>query len=628
MGKKISKPKKLKNTEGIPLAVVSVNGGVCLLEKTLKKTGNHLFLSWSTDGLNFSGDKRQVEIKISPRKKEKIETCSNFSLSGTPTSFIMTYVRAGKTRDKDIFVIAKSKDLYAWTVKSEVIRGDSNQATVVYDKLLDLFILYKDGLFSKCQQTRTLTVWKESHSLLFTSRQGMFDSEHISIIGSLDTKDGLLVIYEASICKDWQTLLQIGGILFDNKDPKRIIWRSEAPLWQGVVELNTKSDKIIPIGFVYFQNSFLVYWTTSGGDLILSSFPSLFKDTDIYQYAILERFEKNPVIEPRTQHDWEVMGTFNPAVFQDEDGLHLFYRALGSDGISRIGYAYSKDGMHFDKRLPHPVFEPSFGLGFPDARLTTEPIGIHPAYYTSGGGWGGSEDPRVVKIDGDIYMSYVAFEGWNSVRVAITSIRVEDFKAGKWKWRNPKLISPEGEVHKNWVLFPEKINNKFAILHGIAPEILVDYIDSINDFQGYIKSPRPAGPQPGPPDSWDNILRGAGPPPLKTDLGWLLFYHAHGIQEPHKYKLGAMILDINEPSKILYRSKHSILCPDMHYENKGKPGVIYASGAVIKDGELRIYYGGGDRVVCIATTPLPEFLNYLKTGEPDCYELNKVLSRV
>src|SRR3990167_2975377 len=128
MGKKISKPKKLKNTEGIPLAVVSVNGGVCLLEKTLKKTGNHLFLSWSTDGLNFSGDKRQVEIKISPRKKEKIETCSNFSLSGTPTSFIMTYVRAGKTRDKDIFVIAKSKDLYAWTVKSEVIRGDSNQA--------------------------------------------------------------------------------------------------------------------------------------------------------------------------------------------------------------------------------------------------------------------------------------------------------------------------------------------------------------------------------------------------------------------------------------------------------------------------------------------------------------------
>src|SRR3989344_5364415 len=107
------------------------------------------------------------------KKKEKIETCSNFSLSGTPTSFIMTYVRAGKTRDKDIFVIAKSKDLYAWTVKSEVIRGDSNQATVVYDKLLDLFILYKDGLFSKCQQTRTLTVWKESHSLLFTSRQGM-----------------------------------------------------------------------------------------------------------------------------------------------------------------------------------------------------------------------------------------------------------------------------------------------------------------------------------------------------------------------------------------------------------------------------------------------------------------------
>src|SRR3989344_5156433 len=109
MGKKISKPKKLKNTEGIPLAVVSVNGGVCLLEKTLKKTGNHLFLSWSTDGLNFSGDKRQVEIKISPRKKEKIETCSNFSLSGPPTSFIMTMSEPGKPEIKIFLSLPNQK---------------------------------------------------------------------------------------------------------------------------------------------------------------------------------------------------------------------------------------------------------------------------------------------------------------------------------------------------------------------------------------------------------------------------------------------------------------------------------------------------------------------------------------
>ncbi len=627
MKKKKLRPTKLNKPTGIPLATVSVNGGICMLEKTLKKTGNSLFLSWSTDGLNFSSDKKKVDISITGRKKEKIDECINFSLSSTPTGFIMTYIRQGKTRDKDFFVIAKSRDLNSWIVKSQITRGDSNHATVVYDKLLDLFILYKDGLFAKSQQTRTLVSWKEGHTLLFTSRLGMFDSEHISIIGSLDTKEGLLVIYDASVKKGLQTLIQIGGILFDNNDPRRIVWRSEAPLWQGVVELEGKKDKIASAGFVYFQGTFQVYWTTLSGELVLSTFPSLFKNTEIYQYNILEKFDENPIIEPRIEHGWEVLGTFNPAVFQDEDGLHMFYRALGDDGISRIGYAHSKDGMHFNKRLSHPVFEPYPGVGMPLIKTASGPIGFHPAFYTSGGGWGGSEDPRVVKIDGNIYMTYVAFEGWGSVRMAVTSISVTDFKSGKWKWKKPTLISPKGEVHKNWVLFPEKINGKFAVLHGVSPNILVDYLDSFDDTDDSkcIKSKPPSG---GRETHWDNRMRGAGPPPIKTDLGWLLFYHAQDKQEPNKYKLGAMILDLNNPTKILYRSEHPILYPEMHYENTGKPGVIYASGAVIKDEELRIYYGGGDRVICIASTPVKEFLHYLQTGNPSSYELKKVSTRL
>ncbi|KKR80952.1 MAG: hypothetical protein UU27_C0019G0013, partial [Parcubacteria group bacterium GW2011_GWD1_40_9] len=96
-------------------------------------------------------------------------------------------------------------------------------------------------------------------------------------------------------------------------------------------------------------------------------------------------------------------------------------------------------------------------------------------------------------------------------------------------------------------------------------------------------------------------------------------------REPHKYKLGAMLLDLNNPTKILYRSKHAILSPEMHYENDGKPGVIYASGAVIRGDDLYVYYGGGDKVVCVATTPLKEFLNYLITGNPDSYELKRVV---
>ncbi len=628
MKKKTTKPRSIKKVLGKPLAAVSVNGGICLLERLDKRSESRFFLSWSTDGLDFSTDERPVVIKISAKKEENPKICENFSISGTPTGFVMTYVRKSKKKGEDVIVIARSSDLYVWHVKSEIARGDSFRATIVYDKPLDYFVLYQDGMFVKNQMTRTLVSWRQKSSLIFTSRYGMFDSGAFTIIGSIPTKDGLLVLYDASVRDGKKTLLQIGGVLFDLNQPKRIIWRSEAPLWQGVVEAKEAEEEYAPIGFVYFNNTFMVYWRTNENEMILSTFPALFKTTDIYQYNILERFHANPVIEPRAHHEWEVVGTFNPAVFQDEDGVHLFYRAIGKDGISRIGYARSKDGLKFDKRLPYPVFEPSRGAGMPDPQKVMGPKEYNPAYYTSGGGWGGSEDPRVVKIGNRIYMTYVAFEGWGSIRIAISSISVDDFKNERWRWREPLIISPPGEQHKNWVLFPEKINGKFAILHGIAPKILIDYIDDVVTFKGYVQSPRPGGPQPGRIDSWDYKLRGAGPPPLKTPIGWLVFYHAHDANEPHRYKLGAMVLDLNDPTKILHRSPHAVLSPDMWYENEGKPGIVYVSGAVIRGDDLYIYYGGGDRVVCIASTPLKQFLDYLVSGKPDAYELKKVSTRV
>nr|MBA3550969.1 hypothetical protein [Patescibacteria group bacterium] len=223
------------------------------------------------------------------------------------------------------------------------------------------------------------------------------------------------------------------------------------------------------------------------------------------------------------------------------------------------------------------------------------------------GGWSGCEDPRAVKIGRRIYVTYLAFGGWNSMRLALTSIKESDFHNGRWVWTEPQFISPPGEVHKNWVLFPEKINGKFAFLHSISPTIQVHYADSLKDFNGelFIKSTAPSG---GRKNFWDSKVRGAGPPPLKTKLGWLLLYHANDLREPHKYKLGAMILDKNDPSKVLYRTTHPILSPNMDYENNGKPGIVYASGAIIKDDQLFVYYGGADRVVCVASTPVDELL--------------------
>jgi len=326
----------------------------------------------------------------------------------------------------------------------------------------------------------------------------------------------------------------------------------------------------------------------------------------------LTRSLKNPVISPEPIRDWEQGGTFNPAAFKDDEGrVHMLYRAIGADGISRIGHSSSADGLHFNDRSQYPVYEPQTGYGMPDSVTFKGPQYYDPKIYTSGGGWGGSEDPRAIRIDGKVYMTYVAFEGWNSVRIALTSIGLGDVKKGRWNWRRPTLISPPGTVSKNWVIFPEKINGKFAIIHSIVPKILIEYVDSLDMITTHINSPRLHGPQPGRKNYWDNRIRGAGPPPIKTEKGWLLLYHANDSREPEKYKLGAMLLDLHDPTRVLYRSPQPILAPDKDYENDGKPGIIYASGAVILGDNLMVYYGGGDRHVCIAQTPLKELLDWL-----------------
>lgn len=327
----------------------------------------------------------------------------------------------------------------------------------------------------------------------------------------------------------------------------------------------------------------------------------------------LKRHTSNPILSPQQVRDWEHGGTFNPAAIKDDEGrVHLLYRAIGADGISRVGHASSRDGYVFDSRSMYPVYEPLPGYGMADAKKVQGPAKYCPEFYTSGGGWGGSEDPRAVEIDKRVYMTYVAFEGWNSVRIALTSISMDDLKKNKWNWRRPRLISPPNQTSKNWVIFPERINGKFAILHSIVPSIQIEYVDNLDMMPGYIESPRQHGPQPGRKDYWDNRLRGAGPPPVMTNLGWLLLYHAQDSKEPHKYKLGAMILDKNEPTKILYRSPQPILEPDAYYENDGKPGIVYASGAVILGDNLTIYYGGGDKHVCVAETSLNALLDWLE----------------
>ncbi len=332
----------------------------------------------------------------------------------------------------------------------------------------------------------------------------------------------------------------------------------------------------------------------------------------------LLRSTYNPILKPGT-HPWTAEAVMNPAAVVINNRTHLVYRAVGGDGVSRFGYASSLDGILFDDILPYPVYAAVSPSGLPNSRRIYSPV-----MYPSGGSWGGAEDPRMVVIDGRVYVTFNMFDNW-TLRIGMISMSEKDFIAKNFgAWDGPTILS-NGQREKNWMLFPEKINGKFAVLHGIIDpdenRVRIEYTDDLKTLAQ--KKVDTIDPQTVPDKkiSWHVHVRSAGPPPIKTNKGWLVLYHAHSEGEGDRYKLGAMLLDLNDPTKVLCRATTPILSPDAQYENDGKPGIVYAGGAVIRDKKLYVYYGGADKVVCVATATLNAFLDAIIAGaEPHLEE--------
>ncbi|MFA6177373.1 MAG: hypothetical protein WC694_00545 [Candidatus Paceibacterota bacterium] len=338
--------------------------------------------------------------------------------------------------------------------------------------------------------------------------------------------------------------------------------------------------------------------------------------------SLLKKYEGNPIIGPTSNSTWESQAVFNPAAVVQDGRVHLFYRALGNDGMSRIGYMSSKDGISFEERIPYPVFVAENIKEAKDHFSFTSPARLvyNTVLFASGGGWGGCEDPRAVKIGDRIYLTFNMFNGWESMRVAFTSIDGEDLKNKKWNWSKFAYLTRPGDRQKNWVLFPEKFNGKFAIFHnldkGVPSRVHIAYVDELDMYKTPSMKEAP-DPQmlPDHEVAWHNRTRSASAPPIKTPDGWLLFYHAMEKGEHHRYKVGALLLDLKDPTKVLYRSAYPLLQPDEWYENDWKPGIVYASGAVVKDGVLFLYYGAGDKHIAVAYTNFEDFIQKLKNKE-------------
>ena len=327
---------------------------------------------------------------------------------------------------------------------------------------------------------------------------------------------------------------------------------------------------------------------------------------------VLKRYEGNPILRPEPKHWWDSKAVFNPAAIYEGGKVHILYRALGDTDTSVLGYASSSDGFHIDERLDQPVYvprEPFEGVGA--VRQAEVELSDN---YTSGGSFaGGCEDPRLTRIDDRVYMTYVAYDGYSSPRIALSSINIDDFLNKNWKWKKPVLISRPDIVDKNACILPEKINGKYVIFHRIFPEILIDFVDDLNfDGEGRWLEGQFKIPIMESASSWDSRKVAAGPPPMRTKDGWLFIYHAIDDKDEFRYKMGAMLLDINYPPKVLARTTHPILEPVARYENEGlKTGVVYPCGAVILKDQLFVYYGGADMVVCVATAKMGEFMSQL-----------------
>jgi predicted GH43/DUF377 family glycosyl hydrolase len=325
--------------------------------------------------------------------------------------------------------------------------------------------------------------------------------------------------------------------------------------------------------------------------------------------------KKEGVILRNTNLDFENDGVLNPAIIKEGNIIHLFYRAVRKGNFSTIGYCELNTPLTIKERLDKPLLSPEFE-------------------YESHG----MEDPRIVKMDGLYYLSYIAFNGTNALGALATSsdlhhferqgiivpqIKYDDFNRlteGKGKLNEKYLRYNRGAdllADKDLVFFPRRINGKLTFLHRVKPDI---QIASINDLKEIGKL------------FWENYFLhlkenillvpkyphevsyvGSGCPPIETEQGWLFIYH--GVKDTlkgYEYSACAALLDLNDPRKEIARLPYPLFKPELDYELAGDvDDVCFPTGTALVDDTLYIYYGAADDIIACASVSFLGLINEL-----------------
>jgi beta-1,2-mannobiose phosphorylase / 1,2-beta-oligomannan phosphorylase len=388
-------------------------------------------------------------------------------------------------------------------------------------------------------------------------------------------------------------------VLLDLKNPRLVIGRTKGPFMvpETFYEHTGQVPHItFPSGALIRDGRLEIYYGAADTYVALASIPldNLLKSITETEKKMVIRFPGNPIIAPRPGMIWENMGTINPAAIDLGNKTHIFYRAVAPGNVSTIGYAASSDGFSIDERPEKPVY-------YPRADFEKRTDGNTTNY--------GCEDPRTVQIGDRIYMTYTAYDGVTP-RVAVSSISTKDFLAKKWAaWSMPDLVTPQNIPNKDSSILPEPINGKYMIFHRVNESICADFVSSLDFKKEQVKrcieiiSPRKG--------MWDGGKVGISTPPVRTPAGWLLLYH--GVSWSTTYRVGAVLLDLKDPTMVRARTAIPLFEPHAEYEHKGLvPNVVFPCGLVIRNGTAYMYYGAGDSVIGVATMKMKDLMKMLE----------------
>ena len=340
------------------------------------------------------------------------------------------------------------------------------------------------------------------------------------------------------------------------------------------------------------------------------------------------RFHQNPLLVPAqvtpSQPGLRVECLLNPGVFRYRNRTYLLVRVaerpeqppgrvrvpIMEDGKLKIldwnaadpllntsdPREYKYQGEGYLSTLSHlRLFVSEDGIAFsPAPRKALWGDGILEAF--------GIEDARVTTFeDGRFFVTYTAVSSWGyGVGLRVTS-----------DWEN---VTPHGMIispsNKDCAIFERKIDGRYVCLHRPSGVIVggnyiwMAFSDDLKHWGGH----RPvARTRPG---KWDGARIGAGASPIFTGQGWLEIYH--GADSDSRYCLGALLLDLNEPWKVLARSPEPIMEPLAPYEKEGFFGsVVFTNGHLVDGDEITLYYGASDSVICAAKLSLRQILDSL-----------------